>query len=140
MKISLVGLGFKTLSVFLSLWIGMFSYAIIFLADEKSIFLSIFVTFVFTFCVFGIYIAFSYKILLYDDYMILQRPFKKKIAYNDVEKIYCIDDDVESSIYIKLEASEIRMSGYMVLFNKKKRFKITQRIANEINDYIAYKK
>lgn len=139
MKISLVGIGFKFLSIFLTLCIGVFSYLILFLIDDKNLFLSIFILLVLAFCLFSVYIAFSFKIILYDQFMVLHRPFKKNIDYRKIKKIYCEDDQVESSIYIELSDTKVRMSGFMVLFNKKKRVKITEKITNDIKNYIELK-
>jgi hypothetical protein len=71
--------------------------------------------------------------------MVLHRPFKKNIDYRKIKKIYCEDDQVESSIYIELSDTKVRMSGFMVLFNKKKRVKITEKITNDIKNYIELK-
>jgi len=139
MKISLVGIGFKTLSIFLTIWIGIITYLVLFLVDDKNIFISLFIILVFAFCIFSVYIAFSYKIILYDKHMIVQIPFKKIIEYKDVKKIYCIDDQVESYIYIDLEGSKIRVTGYMVLFNKKKRYQETEKITKDIINFIELK-
>lgn len=43
MKISLVGVGFRVLSVVLSIFLGIFTYAMLFLIDEQSIILSTFI-------------------------------------------------------------------------------------------------
>ncbi len=126
MKISFVGIGF-------------FSYLILFIIDDKNIFLSIFILLVFAFCLFSVYIAYSFKIILYDQFMVLHRPFKINIDYRAIKKIYCEDDQVESSIYIELSDSKVRMSGFVVLFNKKKRFKKTEQITNDIKNYIEIK-
>ena len=85
MKISLVGMGFKILSIFLTIWIGIITYSVLFLVDDKNIFSSLFVLLAFAFCIFSLYITFSYKIILYDNHMIVQVPFKKIIEYKDVK-------------------------------------------------------
>jgi hypothetical protein len=136
MKISLVSIGFKIFSIFLTFAIGVFTYVIIFLIDDKNIFLSTFVLLVFVFCLFSVYIAFSYKIILYERYLVFQRPFRKTIDYKEIKKIYSDCDPVESSIYIQLESSQVRISGFMVLFNKKKGMKKTQEVTKEIINYI----
>lgn len=139
MKISLVGMGFKILSIFLTIWVGIITYLVLFLVDDKNIFISLFILLVFAFCIFSLYIAFTYKIILYDNHMIVQVPFKKIIEYKDVKKIYCTDDQVESSIYIDLKDSKIRVTGYMVLFNKKKRYQKTEKITGVIIKFLELK-
>lgn len=139
MKISLVGKGFKILSIILTIWIGLITYLVLFLVYDKNIFITLFILLVFMFCIFSVYISFSYKIVLYDKHMIVQVPFKKIIEYKDVKKIYCTDDLVESSIYIDLEGSKIRVTGYMVLFNKKKRYQGTEKITKDIINFIELK-
>lgn len=139
MKISLVSIGFKIFSIFLTFGINIFSYVIIFLIDDKNIILSVFVLLVLAFCLFSVYIAFSYKIILYDRYMVFQRPFKKAIDYKEIKKIYSDCDPVESSIYIQLDSSQVRVSGFMVLFNKKKSMEKTQEITRDIISYIDLK-
>lgn len=139
MKIALVSMWFKIFSIFLTFGIGIFSYVIIFLIDDKNIFLAIFVLLVFAVCLFCIYIAFSYKIILYDRYMVFQRPFKKTIDYEEIKKIYYDCDPVESSIYIQLESSQVRVSGFMVLLNKKKSMEKTQQITKDIINYVDLK-
>jgi len=136
MKISLVGIGVKIFSIAIALVIGSLMYVILFLADEKNILFSVFIIFVFLICILFIYISFAYKIVMYEDYMIIMRPLKQKVLYSEIKSIYCTDDKVETSIYIKFNGSKLRITGYMVLINKRKRNDLTRQIVNRIIEYI----
>ena len=46
---------------------------------------------------------------------------------------------MESSIYIDLKDSKIRVTGYMVLFNKKKRYQKTEKITGVIIKFLELK-
>lgn len=139
MKISLVGVGFRVLSVVLSIFLGIFTYAMLFLIDEQSVILSTFIIFVFVFCLFSVYIAYGYGVILSENHLITKVPFKRKIEISEITKIYYTDDENEMSIYIQLQDSIVRLTGYMILFDKKKGFNKTRQIVAKLNEYVFKK-
>jgi len=129
-KYNLTSIGFVLLNVILSVGILTISIIITFYADSFNLIACIFLWLVFLGLLFGLYLCFKHKVIIYDEFLIIQILTTYKIIFDDIQEVKMEDD--YRTIYIITKDKHYQFPGYFVLFNNKKSLRLTRELIEEI--------
>ena len=129
-KYNLTSIGYLLLNVLLSVGILVISIIITFYADTFNLIACIFSWLVFLGLLFGLYLCFNHKVIICDEFLIIQNLKTYKIIFNDIEEAKMEDDF--RTIYIITKDKHYQFPGYFVLFNNKKALRLTRELIEEI--------
>lgn len=136
MKICLTSLGFKILSIILSISTSLLLFLVIFYVDKFNFFAIIFCILVVIFCYFGMAACFMHKIIIKEDYILLKHIFSRKVLLNEVIDIRFSDEYNSNIIVFRTTEKLYRVSGYSNLKGYKNHLVHTEKIVNDIKKYL----